>query len=435
MDGRILEEHTEYVVYAIHKILDQYRESRDAREREGAVISGSLPKSVILTHTLSRSPPVALQPSLGHYFKRVNQEWRKRYEVQTTRTGRYVSDPLLSHVVVVSISGGYNDYQVRSKLESLEDIVPSTHGFMISSTGMRNVWFSSIPSSHCPSNVHWNDDGLEKDLYIQTTTMTVLAMDGRRRWLDIQKLGSNGKSHFIFVTNLAPCFGVRLHLWPEKAKLTSDLAASKRVVEVTSKLVKIPSRPAPRQMEPGSQTEQAPPSAVLCLSPEEMQGFRFLTISVAPRPEIFLKEDHPLAFNLSFSISLGLLPVTLSLKTMGCGIKRSGLLAEEAGYMENSRLCKLRCFPPVALAWDPTSGIHMFPNLHGETIIVDSSPALWSSTQGSERTTVLLLVDPHCSYKMSIAVSETAAASRFLLLYSSQFLLVTFAIFFVFSLN
>ncbi|KAJ9153524.1 hypothetical protein P3X46_026952 [Hevea brasiliensis] len=570
MDGRILEEHTEYVVYAIHKILDQYRESRDAREREGAVISGSLPKSVILVGhsmggfvaraaiihphlrklavetilTLStphQSPPVALQPSLGHYFKRVNQEWRKRYEVQTTRTGRYVSDPLLSHVVVVSISGGYNDYQVRSKLESLEDIVPSTHGFMISSTGMRNVWLSMehqailwcnqlvvqvshtllslidsrtgqpfpetqkrltvfsrmlrsgiprtfnwmrqshsshqsthatikdiknalgsqvFPSSHCPSNVHWNDDGLEKDLYIQTTTMTVLAMDGRRRWLDIQKLGSNGKSHFIFVTNLAPCFGVRLHLWPEKAKLTSDLAASKRVVEVTSKLVKIPSRPAPRQMEPGSQTEQAPPSAVLCLSPEEMQGFRFLTISVAPRPtisgrpppaasmavgqffnpedgerdlsaqlmllstysqkEIFLKEDHPLAFNLSFSVSLGLLPVTLSLKTMGCGIKRSGLLAEEAGYMENSRLCKLRCFPPVALAWDPTSGIHMFPNLHGETIIVDSSPALWSSTQGSERTTVLLLVDPHCSYKMSIAVSETAAASRFLLLYSSQ---------------
>lgn len=52
--------------------------------------------------------------------------------------------------------------------------------------------------------------------------------------------------------------------------------------------------------------------------------------------EIFLKEDHPLAFNLSFSISLGLLPVTLSLNTVGCGIKRSGLLVEEDGDMENS---------------------------------------------------------------------------------------------------
>ena len=43
----------------------------------------------------------------------------------------------------------------------------------------------------CPSNLVWKDDGLEKDLYIQTSTMTVLAMDGRRRWLDIHKLVSS----------------------------------------------------------------------------------------------------------------------------------------------------------------------------------------------------------------------------------------------------
>lgn len=53
----------------------------------------------------------------------------------------------------------------------------------------------------CPSNVHWNDDGLEKDLYIQTTTVTVLAMDGRRRWLDIHKLVS-----FIFNFGNSDCF-------------------------------------------------------------------------------------------------------------------------------------------------------------------------------------------------------------------------------------
>lgn len=44
--------------------------------------------------------------------------------------------------------------------------------------------------SSCPSKVYWNDDGLERDLYIKTTTVTVLAMDGRRRWLDIQNLVS-----------------------------------------------------------------------------------------------------------------------------------------------------------------------------------------------------------------------------------------------------
>lgn len=52
----------------------------------------------------------------------------------------------------------------------------------------------------------------------------------------------------------------------------------------------------------------------------------------------------------------------------------------------------MRCFPPVALAWDSISGLHVFPNLYSGTIVVDSSPALWSYTQGSEKTTVLLLV-------------------------------------------
>lgn len=42
--------------------------------------------------------------------------------------------------------------------------------------------------SGCPRNNRWSEDGLERDLYIQTSTVTVLAMDGRRRWLDIQKL-------------------------------------------------------------------------------------------------------------------------------------------------------------------------------------------------------------------------------------------------------
>ncbi|XP_022976094.1 GPI inositol-deacylase A-like isoform X4 [Cucurbita maxima] len=569
MDGGILEEHAEYVVHAIHRILDQYKESFDARAKEGAADSGSSPSSVILVGhsmggfvaraavvhprlrksavetvlTLSsphQSPPLALQPSLGRYFTRVNQEWRKGYEVQKTRSGYFASDPPLSHVVVVSISGGYNDYQVRSKLESLDGIVPPTHGFMISSTGVKNVWLSMehqvilwcnqlvvqvshtllslvdsnggqpfldtrkrltiltrmlhsgmpqsfnwrseshtsqqiahFPAKHvedasgsvvlsqddCPKDIYWSDDGLERDLYIQTSTVTVLAMDGRRRWLDLNNLGSNGKSHFVFVTNLLPCSGVRLHLWPEKGK-SASLPLSKRVLEVTSKMVQIPSGPAPRQIEPGSQIEQAPPSAVLMLGPEDMRGFRFITISVAPRPtvsgrpppavsmavgqffnpdagrveispwsmllskyyndDIFMKEDHSLVLNLSFPISLGLLPVTLQLETTGCGIKSSGLPDDQAGDVENNRLCRLRCFPPVALAWDDISGLHIFPNVQSETILVDSSPALWSSSAGSEKTTVLLLVDPHCSYKTSIVVSLSAAAGRFLLIYNSQ---------------
>ncbi|CAL5325844.1 unnamed protein product [Camellia sinensis] len=231
--------------------------------------------------------------------------------------------------------------------------------------------------SACPNNVRWTDDGLERDLYILTSTVTVLAMDGRRRWLDIEKLGSNEKGHFVLVTNLVPCSGIRLHLWPEKRKSASDLPIGKRVLEVTQKMVHIPSGPAPTQIEPGSQTEQAPPSTVFLLAPGDMHGSRFLTISVAPsltvsgRPppatsmavgqffspkdgelelsrqllllstyspkDIILKEDHPLVFNMSFAISLGLFPVKLSLETTGCGIKKSVLPVEEAGDLENGK--------------------------------------------------------------------------------------------------
>ena len=51
------------------------------------------------------------------------------------------------------------------------------------------------------------------------------------------------------MTNLAPCTGVRLHLWPEKRKSASELPGSKRIVEVTTRMVHIPSGPAPKQVQ------------------------------------------------------------------------------------------------------------------------------------------------------------------------------------------
>lgn len=52
--------------------------------------------------------------------------------------------------------------------------------------------------------------------------------------------------------------------------------------------------------------------------------------------DLFLKEDHPLMYNLSFGVSLGLLPIEMTLKTVSCGIKDAGLPIEEAGDTENS---------------------------------------------------------------------------------------------------
>ncbi|WZZ74148.1 hypothetical protein YC2023_085518 [Brassica napus] len=485
MDGRILEEHTEYVVYAIHRILDQYKESHDTREREGAAVSSNLPRNVILVGhsmggfvaraaavhprlrksavqtilTLSsphQSPPLALQPSLGHYFSRVNQEWKKGYEVQTSPGGSYVADPLLSGVVVVSIAGGYNDYQVRSKLESLDGIVPASHGFMISSTSMKNVWLSMEHQA-----ILWCNQLVSHTLLslVDSKTGQPFSDTQKRLWILTRMLQSALAQSFNGVTpmkisNELPMLASKGIKWKEPLYLCYKSGA-------------LFWSPAPKQSEPGSQTEQAPPSAVLKLEPEDMHGFRFLTISVAPREavsgrppvavsmavgqffnpkegamevssqsmllsaywtkDIFLKEDHPLAYNLSFATSLGLLPITLSLKTAGCGIKTSGLPDGETGDLDKDKLCKLRCFPPVALAWDSASGLHVFPNLYSETITIDSSPALWSS-QSPEKTTVMLLVDPHCSYTATVHVSAPAMSSRFVLLYGPQIVGFSFAV-------
>lgn len=52
--------------------------------------------------------------------------------------------------------------------------------------------------------------------------------------------------------------------------------------------------------------------------------------------EIFLKENHPLALNLSFSLSLGLLPINLSLQTEGCGLHSSILPGEQSEDVDHS---------------------------------------------------------------------------------------------------
>jgi hypothetical protein len=52
--------------------------------------------------------------------------------------------------------------------------------------------------------------------------------------------------------------------------------------------------------------------------------------------DVTLQENHPLIMNLSFSISMGILPVTLALKTLGCGIKDSVLAMEQTGDEEHS---------------------------------------------------------------------------------------------------
>lgn len=48
-------------------------------------------------------------------------------------------------------------------------------------------------SSTCA--LDWRDDALDRDLYIETSTVTILAMDGRRRWLDTELLVCADRYH------------------------------------------------------------------------------------------------------------------------------------------------------------------------------------------------------------------------------------------------
>lgn len=56
----------------------------------------------------ARSPPLAVQPSFGNFFSRVNNAWIRGYESAKE------SEAPLSKTVVVSITGGAHDYQVSS---------------------------------------------------------------------------------------------------------------------------------------------------------------------------------------------------------------------------------------------------------------------------------------------------------------------------------
>lgn len=54
---------------------------------------------------------------------------------------------------------------------------------------------------------------------------------------------------FILATNLAPCVGVRVHLWPDSAK-SGGLLDFEEAVEVTMKMAEIPTGPTPLQVYP-----------------------------------------------------------------------------------------------------------------------------------------------------------------------------------------
>jgi hypothetical protein len=55
-------------------------------------------------------------------------------------------------------------------------------------------------------------------------------------------------------------------------------------------------------------------------------------------------------------------------------------------------MCKARCFPIVALIWDPPYGLEITPNFTTTSVEIDFSPIIWGLIYGSKHTTIVLLV-------------------------------------------
>lgn len=66
-------------------------------------------------------------------------------------------------------------------------------------------------------------------------------------WFGQARRDKDNHAWFVLVTNLSPCVGLRVHLWPEKGQ-SGDVAASERLVEVTMKMVQLPAGPTPPQV-------------------------------------------------------------------------------------------------------------------------------------------------------------------------------------------
>ncbi|GAQ87351.1 hypothetical protein KFL_003470080 [Klebsormidium nitens] len=163
LDSRILQDQTEFVVKAIEKILDLYKQAaRFRRIKRGRKRTRQLPTNVILfghsmggvaaraalfhpafregsvktivtVATPHRSPPVPLQLSGSLFYSNFNRKWRQGF----ADTGP------LRDVIVVSISGGSRDTQVRTPLMRLDGIVPPRNGFSVSASAVPDVWLET----------------------------------------------------------------------------------------------------------------------------------------------------------------------------------------------------------------------------------------------------------------------------------------------------
>ncbi|XP_070187912.1 GPI inositol-deacylase-like [Littorina saxatilis] len=147
LHGAILPEQTEFVRSCVKKILSMYQSTHPPSSvilvghSMGGVVARALftlpgfdPKTVhtIITQNSPHQAPVVMVDSvMDQFYQKVNDYWYHH------------GNSSLGHVTVVSTGGGYRDYQVRSGLSSLTDILPEDRGISTTTMSVPLAWVST----------------------------------------------------------------------------------------------------------------------------------------------------------------------------------------------------------------------------------------------------------------------------------------------------
>ncbi|XP_076459626.1 GPI inositol-deacylase-like [Babylonia areolata] len=146
--GAFLQRQTEFVHACVKKILSLYKSSKNPPTSVilvGHSMGGVLTRALFTlpgfdaqsVHTIitqaspHQAPVVTFDSALHTFYQRVNDYWYHH------------SNSTLAHVTAVSCGGGYRDFQVRSGLTSLRDILPESRGVSTTTMSVPLSWVST----------------------------------------------------------------------------------------------------------------------------------------------------------------------------------------------------------------------------------------------------------------------------------------------------
>ncbi|KAL8592716.1 hypothetical protein ACOMHN_037656 [Nucella lapillus] len=200
LSGRLLQRQTEFVHDCVKKILSLYKSSQHpptsvilVGHSMGGVLTRALftlpgfdPQTVhtIITQVSPHQAPVmTVDGTMDTFYRKVNDYWYHH------------ANSTLAHVTAVSTGGGYRDYQIRSGLTSLRNILPESRGISTTTMSVPLSWVSTdhLCSVWCRQMVLTTVLALF-DIVDKKTLQPALDVDLRSQVFQHHFLNNNGMS-------------------------------------------------------------------------------------------------------------------------------------------------------------------------------------------------------------------------------------------------